>query len=386
MDDPNSLVPSEPRLVSWGQSRKFNQPPSKADLRLQSSILDRPEPAYASDAQARVTGPVGTPYLDEGYRTPRSSLSGDWTVKAAEQGNGALRNAVNAAGDAGVLTDKMWVGTLGMPTDLLDDETRAGIAETLADKYESLTVFINDHEFEGHYTHFCRTVLWPAFHYQMQETPRHTEYDDYSWKQYVKVNEAFANTIAAHWRPGDSIWVHDYHLLLLPQLIHERIPDAEVGFFLHAAFPSSEVFRCLNLRDALLKGVLGADVVGFQTDEYCQHFLHTCSRLLGMEVSVDGAQLRDRFVPVKKFPFGIDPSGLDRVRLTAEVKDWIDKITLRYQGKHLIIARDRLDGPAGVKQKLIAYELFLRSYPEWRDKVSHANILCQIIPIVRRDT
>jgi trehalose 6-phosphate synthase/phosphatase len=106
----------------------------------------------------------------------------DWVVKAAEQGNGGLRNAVYAAEEADILTDKMWVGTLGMPTDLLKDATRASISDTLEDEYESLTVFVRDSEFDGHYTHFCRSVLWPAFHYQMQESPRHTEYDDYSWR------------------------------------------------------------------------------------------------------------------------------------------------------------------------------------------------------------
>jgi trehalose 6-phosphate synthase/phosphatase len=294
----------------------------------------------------------------------------DWVVKAAEQGNGGLRNAVYAAEEAGILADKMWVGTLGMPTDLLKDATRASISDTLEDEYESLTVFVRDSEFDGHYTHFCRSVLWPAFHYQMQESPRHTEYDDYSWRQYVKVNEAFANTIAARWRPGDSIWIHDYHLLLLPQMLRQRLPQAEIGFFMHAAFPSSEVFRCLNPRDALLNGLLGSDFVGFQTEEYCHHFLQTCSRLLSLEVTVGGVQLKDRFVRVKCIPIGIDANALDHLRQTNEVKDWIANISSRYSGKHLIVARDRLDAPGGIKQKLLAYELFLKKYPKWRENVS----------------
>ncbi|TQB72685.1 hypothetical protein MPDQ_006550 [Monascus purpureus] len=369
VDDPNGPVPSEPGLVSWGRSRKFHQPPSKAEFPRQPSIVSRSELSLDTETQFRVEGSIHGPDSQEGQPSPRSLLSKDWVVKAAEQGNGALRNAISAAEEAGILTDKVWVGTLGMPTDALDDETRVNIAEILEDQFESLTVFVSDSEFEGHYSHFCRTVLWPAFHYQMQETPRHTKYDDYSWKQYVKVNEAFANTIAAHWRSGDSIWIHDYHLLLLPQLLRERLPGAEIGFFLHAAFPSSEVFRCLNLRDELLKGVLGSDLIGFQTDEYCCHFLHTCGRLLGLEVSADGVQLRDRFVPVETFSFGIDPEGLDRARHSAEVKGWIDEISARYKDKYLIVARDRLDGPAGIKQKLLAYELFLKRYPKWRENV-----------------
>lgn len=371
-DDPNGPGPSDPRPVSWGRSRKFNQPRSKATIPPGSSILSRPEPSddLVLTMPPYVENALVTPDSEEDHGSPRALLSDDWVVKAAEQGNGGLRNAVNAAEEIGLLPDKMWVGTLGMPTDSLKDATRASIAETLEDEFESLTVFVGDDEFEGHYSHFCRAVLWPAFHYQMQESPRHTEYDDYSWKQYVKVNEAFANTIAAYWRPGDSIWIHDYHLLLLPSMLHERLPQAEIGFFMHAAFPSSEVFRCLNPRNELLNGLLGADLIGFQTEEYCYHFLQSCSRLLKLEVSVDGVRLARRFIHVKNQPMGIDTRALDVLREATEVKDWIANIGSRYKGKHLIVARDRLDAPGGIKHKLLAYELFLKKYPKWRDNVS----------------
>lgn len=280
-----------------------------------------------------------------------------------------FKNAIHAAEDAGVLENKVWVGTLGMPTDSLSDLTRSLIDETLRHDHESLTVFVGDNEFEGHYAHFCRSVLWPALHYQMQESPRHTEYDDYSWKQYLRVNEAFADTIAKHWQPGDCIWVHDYHLLALPALLRKRLPGAEIGFFLHTAFPSSEVFRCLNSRQALLDGLLGADLIGFQTEEYCHHFIHSCSRLRRLEVSVDGIQVNDRFVHVRNYPLGIDYQSLNLLRQSMEVKDWISSISERYRNKHLIVARDRLDAPDGIKQKLLAYELFLESYPKWRENV-----------------
>ena len=314
--------------------------------------------------------PLPTLDSEEDHGSPRALLSDvDWAVKAAEQGNGGLRNAVKAAEKSGFLPDKMWVGTLGMPTDSLKDETRASISEILGDAFESLTVFVGDSEFEGHYSHFCRMMLWPALHYQMQESPRHTEYDDYAWKQYVKINEAFAQTIAAYWHPGDSIWVHDYHLMLLPSLLREKLPTAEIGFFMHSSFPSSEVFRCLNSREALLYGLLGADLVGFQTDEYCHHFLQACSRLLRLEVSVDGVQLQRRLVHVKTTPMGIDVEALDELRRFSEVKDWISNIGSRYKGKHLVVARDRLDASGGIKQKLLAYELFLKKYPKWRQNV-----------------
>lgn len=358
-------------MISWGHSRKFNQPRSTAAIYPKQSILDYPGSEGEPSKQSFLDGTEDKAGSEEDQGSPSALLSDvDWVVKAAEQGNGGLRNAVSAAEESGLLPHKMWVGTLGMPTESLKDETRASIADILEDEFESLAVFVGDSEFEGHYSHFCRSVLWPAFHYQMQESPRHTEYDDYSWKQYIKVNEKFANIIAAHWRPGDSIWIHDYHLLLLPSLLREKLSHAEIGFFMHGAFPSSEVFRCLNARNSLLKGLLGADLIGFQIEEYCHHFLQACSRLLSLEVTFEGVHLGHRFVRVKNFPFGIHLKGLDELRQTAEVKDWVKNITERYEGKHLIVARDRLDAPGGIKQKLLAYELFLKKYPKWRENVS----------------
>ncbi|KAJ5891394.1 Alpha-alpha-trehalose-phosphate synthase [Penicillium subrubescens] len=367
-DDPKAPGHSEPRAVPWGRSNKFNQPRSKATIHPEPSILNRPtarpegRDSLSDDAPGRL--------VTDQVERPRALLSAvDWAVKAAEQGHGGLQNAIHAAEEAGVLQSKIWVGTLGMPTDSLMETIRNVIDETLKDDYDSLTVFVSDSEFEGHYAHFCRSVLWPAFHYQMQETPRHTDYDDYSWKQYLKVNEAFADAIVGRWKPGDQIWVHDYHLLCLPALLRAKLPHVEIGFFLHTPFPSSEIFRCLNAREALLDGLLGADLIGFQTEEYCSHFLHSCSRIRGLEVSVNGVQVNNRFVRVKKCPLGIDYKSLNLLRQSVEVKDWITSITNRYRGKHLIVARDRLDAPGGIKQKLLAYELFLKTYPKWQENV-----------------
>ncbi|KAJ5103270.1 alpha-trehalose phosphate synthase subunit [Penicillium argentinense] len=386
-DDPAGPGPNEPRAVPWGQSRKFNQPRSKATLHPEPSILSRPSSCQESRDSFLVGAPGQIASSQPG--SPRATAcDDDWAVKAAEQGHGGLQNAIHAAEEAGVLQNKLWVGTLGMPTDSLHALTREAIQGTLREEYESLAVFVSDSEFEGHYAHFCRSVLWPALHYQMQESPRHIEYDDYSWKQYLKVNEAFADAIANSWRPGDCIWIHDYHLLTLPGLLRKRLPHAEIGFFLHTAFPSSEIFRCLKSREALLDGLLGADLIGFQTDEYCHHFQHSCSRLLRLEVSVDGVQLKHngRFVQVRCCPLGIDYESLNILRQSAEVKVWISSITQRYSGKHMIVARDRLDVPGGVKQKLHAYELFLERHPEWRDNVVLVQITSSVSDIPELET
>jgi trehalose 6-phosphate synthase/phosphatase len=172
-----------------------------------------------------------------------------------------------------------------------------------------------------------------------------------------------------NWKRGDIIWIHDYHLLLVPSMIRKKIPDAKIGFFLHVAFPSSEVFRCLAVRKELLEGMLGANLIGFQIPEYARHFLQTCSRLLCVEATNDGVQLEDRLVDVISLAIGLDPVALDMNREDATVAEWLTVMQERYRGKKLIVARDKLDHVRGVRPKLLAYELFLNKYPEWRDRV-----------------
>lgn len=152
-------------------------------------------------------------------------------------------------------------------------------------------------------------------------------------------------------------------------MIRQKIPDAEIGFFFHIAFPSSEVFRCLSVRKELLEGMLGANLIGFQTVEYCHHFLQTCNRLLNAEATPRGLQLEDRFVDVATIPIGIDPKFLALRRSDPEVLEWIKRIETKYRGKHLVVARDKFDNVRGVRQKLLAYELFLEMYPQYKDNV-----------------
>ena len=256
-----------------------------------------------------------------------------------------------------------------MPTDALLEERKVEISERLETEHESLAVFAKDSDFNGHYSHFCKIILWPVFHYQIPDHPRSKAYLDHSWVYYVKINELFADKIVKNYKKGDVIWIHDYHLLLVPGMIRKRLPDAQIGFFLHIAFPSSEVFRCLAVRNELLEGMLGANLIGFQTEEYCHHFLQTCARLLCVEALKNGVQLEDRFVDVAKFSVGIDPDILETQRKDSEVLVWLGKLQEKYAGKQLIVARDKLDRTKGVRNKLLAYETLLKEYPELRGHV-----------------
>jgi len=261
-----------------------------------------------------------------------------------------------------------------MPTGALEDTRKFDIEDKLENEYDSLPVFTSDNDFDGHYSHYCKTILWPVFHYQIPDNPKSKAYEDHSWVYYVKINQAFADRVVKSWKRGDVIWIHDYHLLLVPGMIRKKIPDAQIGFFLHTAFPSSEVFRCLAMRKELLEGLLGANLLGFQTKEYCNHFLQTCNRLLCVEATADGVELEDRFVSVAEFPAGVDLKTLNTRRHDPEVADWIKRMRYKYANKQLIVARDKLDHVRGVRQKLLAYELFLNKNPQLKEQVGRVQL------------
>jgi trehalose 6-phosphate synthase/phosphatase len=368
LDARNVMAPSDPHAPEWGTGKSFVQPISRAGSPPPSSILQH-DKKLADKANTMRKQGIRKPQMTRSESHDRVFAEAKWTVEPADQGNGGLRNAVTAVARSGT-HDFTWVGTLGMPTDALENtQQRQDIEDTLATEYDCLTVFCKDSDFDGAYTHYCKQILWPVFHYQIPDNPKSKAYEDHSWIYYVKLNQAFADKIVKNWKRGDTIWVHDYHLLLVPGMIRKKLPDAKIGVFLHVAFPSSEVFRCLAVRNELLEGMLGANLVGFQIPEYSRHFLQTCSRILCVEATNDGIQLEDRFVNVVATAIGIDPVALDKHREDSEVAHWMKTMQERYRGKKLIVARDKLDHVRGVRPKLLAYELFLNKNPEWRDKV-----------------
>ncbi|KAK3488530.1 glycosyltransferase family 20-domain-containing protein [Neurospora crassa] len=366
--DGSYRAPIDRSSPTWGG--RPDQPMSRANSPPPPSLINS---SRALNQKAREMGRQGITQPRSLVRSEshdRVFAQADWKIVSADQGNGGLRNAAEAAARDGKLGEYTWIGTLGMPTDALQGTQQLqDIDDRLATEHDMLAVFCSDKDFDGHYSHFCKQILWPVFHYQIPDNPKSKAYEDHSWKYYVNVNQAFADKIVKNWKKGDTVWIHDYHLLLVPGMIRKKIPEAKIGFFLHVAFPSSEVFRCLAVRKELLEGMLGANLIGFQIREYARHFLQTCSRILSVEATPDGLQLEDRFVDVINLPIGIDPVSLSRHRGESEVKRWLDIMRERYAGKKLIVARDKLDHVRGVRQKLLSYEMFLNMNPEWRDKV-----------------
>jgi trehalose 6-phosphate synthase complex regulatory subunit len=265
-----------------------------------------------------------------------------WHVESNPHGNGGLKNAVDSVKTR--LRKKLWVGTLGTNTDKFKESLKRNMEWRLRDENDSLPVWIPDAEFASCYDEFCHQVLWPCLHYAIPDAPKTKSfYESGSYKQYVAVNQRFADAIVAAYQDGDIIWVNDYHLMLLPQMLRAKLPNAPIGFFMHVAFPSSEIFRCLSVRSQLLDGVLGADLIGFQTVNHARHFRQTVSRILSAEALPKGIQLEDRFVDVGVFPMGIDVQNLNTKRKSPEVSEWVKALKQRYAGMKLIVGRDKLD-------------------------------------------
>jgi trehalose 6-phosphate synthase/phosphatase len=184
------------------------------------------------------------------------------------------------------------------------------------------------------------------------------------------MNTMFADRIMEIYKPGDIVVVHDHQLMLLPSLLRQRIPSIYVGFFLHIPFPSSEIYRCLTQRKELLEGVLGSNMVGFQSFSYSRHFSSCCTRVLGFESSSVGVDAYGAHVALDTFPIGINAQSIYNSAFENPVVDEkMAGILKMYAGKKIIIGRDRMNAIRGVAQKLQAFELFLEHHPEWRDKV-----------------
>ncbi len=176
--------------------------------------------------------------------------------------------------------DSIWIGWSGLteeeiPENLLDD------VKEKARKEDCVAVNLSEEEIDGFYYGFSNRTIWPLFHYFME----YTEADKDHWETYKSVNRKYADEVLKHYEDGDHIWVHDYQLLLVPNMIREKQPEAIIGFFNHIPFPSYEVFRTLPWRDEVLEGVLGADLIGFHTYDYERHFLSSVSRILRHQVN-----------------------------------------------------------------------------------------------------
>lgn len=259
--------------------------------------------------------------------------------------------------------ERLWFGWPGLPSDRLKSEDEIHIASEL-NKKGCHPVFLSSKNIRDFYSGFSNKTIWPLFHYFSE----FTVFDENYWKSYKAVNQLFRDVIVPQLTKDDIIWVHDYQLMLLPQMIRQQLPEAQIGFFLHIPFPSFELIRNLPWRAEILDGILGADLIGFHEYDYVRHFLSSVYRISGHEHQLSQLTIEDRHVRVDAFPMGINYEKYANSSSDVAIQKEIDK--LKNNSTQIILSVDRLDYTKGILKRLEAYDWFLRNYPKYREKVS----------------
>ncbi len=280
---------------------------------------------------------------------------------------GGLATAM--AGLGGGESEMRWIGWPGDTNELSQEERTRLDRELLAQGLVS--VHLASEDVHGFYEGFSNGVLWPLFHYQIGRVNMDAWRD---WEAYERVNRQFAEAIAAQWREGDRIWIHDYQLMLVPAMVRSLVPRACIGFFLHIPFPSLEVFRTLPWRHQVLEGLLGADVIGFHTYGYQRHFAFCLLRMKGIDVVVDEFHWQDHIARLGTFPISINTQEFIDRASQPEVDEEAAKILARAPGMQLLLGVDRLDYSKGLHRRFLAIERLLEIAPQLVGKIRFVQV------------
>ncbi len=284
---------------------------------------------------------------------------GDWKVTASAGG------LVTAMDPILKRTDGLWIGWAG-DSSVVDDPRRQEAVDRSAGGRRFVIVELPQKTVELYYEGYSNQTIWPLFHY----FPSLISYDPKSWQAYVDANRRFCNIVIEQAHPGDMIWVHDYQLMLLPQMLREAMPELKIGFFLHIPFPSSEIFRLLPGRDELLHGLLGADLIAVQTHAHLQHLRSALLRIGGLESQTDKVEVGGRAVRLEALPIGIAPAEF-RAMVTGdpETAEYLSQYQQRFRDRRLLLSVDRLDYTKGIPERLRTYRRLLERSPQLRGKV-----------------
>jgi trehalose 6-phosphate synthase len=269
----------------------------------------------------------------------------------------------------------LWFGWSG---ELAEDEPpetkvvrRAGVEYAVTDLRRSV--------FQDYYFGFANGVLWPLFHYFL-ETFR---YNDAYYAAYLETNRYLAGRLQRLLRPGDLLWMHDYHLIPMARLLREDRVPGPMGFFLHTPFPHYEVLRALPVYIELLRDLCAYDLVGFQTANDLNSFRDSIRCVWGERAVSDPDHVRvdGRRVRAAVFPIGIDVKSVCAEAESAGASEQVKRMVRSVGSRQLVIGVDRLDYSKGMIERFEAYQRFLRSTPDCRGKVT----MMQIAPLSRAD-
>ncbi|WP_425637320.1 bifunctional alpha,alpha-trehalose-phosphate synthase (UDP-forming)/trehalose-phosphatase [Algoriphagus yeomjeoni] len=264
--------------------------------------------------------------------------------------------------------ENIWIGWPGNTVD--DPEQRAEIILELHD-LKMAPVFLSKEDVEEFYEGFSNETLWPAFHYFTQ----YMVYNPEHWDAYVRVNQKFCDAILKKAGPDDTIWIHDYQLLLLPQMLREVLPNATIAFFQHIPFPSYEIIRMIPWRKELLEGVCGADLIGFHTYDDMRHFLSAVGRITGLSSESGYIQAENRIINVDSFPMGIDYDKFAKQAKSKRTQRFVGEFGKQVEDQKLLLTIDRLDYSKGIPQRIQAFNQLLEQHKELHGKVSMIMIV-----------
>lgn len=266
----------------------------------------------------------------------------------------------------------IYVGSL---KEEIDPSEQEDVAQTLLETFKCVPAFIPPELFSKFYHGFCKQHLWPLFHYMLPLSPDlGGRFDRSLWQAYVSVNKIFADKVMEVISPDDDfVWVHDYHLMVLPTFLRKRFNRVKLGFFLHSPFPSSEIYRTLPVRDELLRALLNSDLIGFHTFDYARHFLSCCSRMLGIAYQSKrgyiGLEYYGRTVSIKILPVGIHMGQIQLVLDLPETEAKVAELRDQFRGQTVLLGVDDMDIFKGISLKLLAFEQLLTQNPHKRGKV-----------------
>jgi len=268
--------------------------------------------------------------------------------------------------------DHLWVGWPGNP---ISEKNKQAVKEILTRDFKSSPVFIAQNLIDNFYNGFCNKTIWPLFHYY----PSQASYEEDEWEAYIKVNELFFQALSELIEPTDKVWIHDYHLMLLPRLLREKYKDLSIGFFLHIPFPVYEIFRLLPRKWQLkiIEGLLGSDLIGFHTHDYTQYFLRCVLSILGYENNMGVIVLEDRIVKAETFPMGINFKKFSSLAASNEIAKEQKNLKKILSDFKIILSIDRLDYTKGIINRLEGYENFLANNPHWHGK---AVLMMVVVP------
>jgi trehalose 6-phosphate synthase/phosphatase len=292
-------------------------------------------------------------------------------IQREEEGFCIVRSEGGLATGLGSLetdTEIFWVGWPGIHTE--DENEKQEIIRKLHEM-NFHPVFLSADQIENYYEGYSNSTIWPLCHYFFSYMEYRAEY----WGAYQEVNRLFCWEAIPFIEKEDMVWVQDYQLMLLPKMIRTEKPDTNIGYFHHIPFPSYELFRVLPEREAVLEGLLGADLIGFHTHDYMRHFISAIYRVLDLNCTLDEINLQDRTVHVDAFPMGINYEQFHNAPTLPEVREKSEMLREELGDTTVILSVDRLDYSKGILHRLQGFKQFLEHNPEYHKKVSLAMIV-----------